>query len=367
MANFNDPVPFIEDPLEQGTNRTYLGNPIFQVEASGFTSTVTEQYVLHGYLTKEGKEPASLVVVHFSLHRDSSVRSRRFRKVTISLTFSSASRQPSDDPAIRCFSPAQDGDIGVIPTAVLRRKQNNREVSAKVEVAPAPVNLGFLYGWKDEAEWEQHLVATVSAKVEPSSRTRDRVGYNVVTWTMTENHRQKKMPGSYQLAVILERKNDEPFIVKAKVDASVDLLHALADAPKSLIGLKQPVKTYDPAKRAEWGKLEYPEQAEIDGDALGLLVNGRELDRFAYVHVVEQVTPLSLYGGKQPAEPEGPQELGGGQNQDNQRQDDSGGDAKTSLSLSLQFGTGAGKDGDNGGDDDDQDSADDDFQDAQEF
>ncbi|KAK3684175.1 hypothetical protein B0T22DRAFT_539092 [Podospora appendiculata] len=349
VEEFNIPVPFVDDPEEQGTNRTYLGNPLFQLETSGFTSTVTEQYVLHGRLTKEDETPASLVIVHFSLHRDSRVGSRRFRKVTIGLTFTSASGQPSEDPAIRCFAPAQDGNIGVIPTTVLRQSEREAKGSAKLDGgAIAPVSLGFVYGRKDQSQWDEHLLAIVSAKSEASSRTRDREGYNVVKFTITENHAQKQIPDSYQLAVVLERKNNEPFLVKAKVDASVDALYSLAGATKSLIGLKQPVKTYHPAAKTELGKLDYPEDAKVDSSALGLLVNGRELDNFAYVHVVEQVTPVSLYGGTQPAdrrpEAQGKDEQGGqdGQGGDEDPQVDSG--AKTNINLTLQLGGDGGKD-----------------------
>jgi hypothetical protein len=300
---FNIPVPFIENPDEQGTNRTYLGNPLLQVDITGFTYTVTEQYVLHGQCSKEANTPASLVVVHFNLHRDSSVEHRRFRKVTIALTFTSTSDEPADDPVIRCFAPAQEGEIGVIPTTVLRQKEQHGNVSAEAKADPIPIGLGFLYGWKDNSEWQQHLLATVSAKPGVSSFAREREGHNVVEWTINENGCERRLPDSYQFAVLIERSNDQPFTVKAKVDASVDALYAVAGTTKSLkslIGLRQPVKTYDPAKKAEVGKLGYPEDAKIDSAELGLLINGRELDKYSYVHVVEQVTPLSIYGGTQP-------------------------------------------------------------------
>ncbi|KAK3314862.1 hypothetical protein B0H66DRAFT_563829 [Apodospora peruviana] len=355
---FDVPVPFIEDPDDQGTNRTYLGTPLFQVETTNFTSTVTEQYVLHGKLSREGKEPASLVVVHFSLHSDSSVKSRRFRKVTISLTFTSASGQAADDPAIRCFAPAQDGNIGVIPTAVTRQTQHQAGASAKVDAAPIPASLGFSYDWQSQAAWKEHVMATISAKNEASTRTRDRDGFNVVQWTITENGKQKQIPDSYQLAVVIERKSaDEPFMVQAKVHASVDALHAMANASdlKSLIGLRWPVKTYEPAKKAGSGKLEYPEDAKVDGEELGLLVKGRELDKFAYVHVIELVAPLSIYGGKQVFE---------NNDRDNMSLNTADNDTDgsgTKLNVSLQFGGGNGKDDEDGDDDDD-----DDFQDASE-
>ncbi|KAK3387954.1 hypothetical protein B0H63DRAFT_471243 [Podospora didyma] len=336
VEEFGVPVDFVEDPGDHGFNRTYVGNPLFQVEASGFTSTVTEQYALHGYLSSEGKELASLVVVHFSLYRSSGSRGRRFRSVTISLTFVSSTDQPSDDPAVRCFAPAQDGAIGVIPTTVQRQVQHNGNVSAKIDAAPAPVNLGFLYERKDQAEFEQHLLATISAKPGVSTRTRDRDGHNVVEWTITENHREKLIPDSYQLAVVIERKNDEPFTVQAKVNASVDALHAISEAAQRFVGLRQPVRKYDPIRKREVGTLEYPENTRPDRTELKSLVKGRELDKYSYVHVVEQVAPVSIYGGVQPSGGAKPEEslAGGG------RADASQDGANASLSFSVQLGGG---------------------------
>ncbi|KAK0723275.1 hypothetical protein B0T26DRAFT_257276 [Lasiosphaeria miniovina] len=333
---FGISVPLIFDPNEQGTNRTYLGNPIIQVEASGFTTTVTEQFVLHGQLSSSNKVPASLVVVHFSLHRDTSSKNRRFRHVTVGLTFTSSSDQPADDPAIRCFAPAQDGSIGVILTTVVRQQQHNASASAKVDAAPAPINLGFSYEWKNQADWDQHVFATVSAKASMSTRTRDREGNNVVEWTVTENDREKQIPDSYQLAVIIERKNNNPFIVQAKVDASVDVLYALKEATKRVIGVRRPFKTYDPDKRSETGKLEYPENAKIDGAELGSLVSGRELDKYSYVHIVEQVTPVSLYGGTQVPTSQRPQGDGGSGVSDAKITEAS----RLSLNLNINLGSG---------------------------
>ncbi|KAK4216523.1 hypothetical protein QBC37DRAFT_91830 [Rhypophila decipiens] len=351
VEEFDVAVPFIEDPEDQGTNRTYLGTPLFQVERTSFSSTVTEQYVLHGSLSKEGKEPASLVVLHFSLHSGSHSNSRRFKKVTLSLTFSSVSGQASDDPAIRCFAPAQDGNIGVIPTTVLQQTQHHVGGSVKVDASPLPASVGFAYDWRDRAEYKKHVLATISAKSTASTRTRDRDGFNVVEWTISENDKEKQIPDSYQLAVVIERKDGhEAFIVQAKVRATVDTRHAVAtglSSLKSLVGLKQPVKTYEPGKRALSGKLEYPEHAQVDAEELGFLVKGRELDKYSYVHVVELVAPVSIYGGEQVYKDDGGEGLGKGEDDDDDGDNDG---PRTNVDLSLQLG---GKNNDEDDDDDD--------------
>lgn len=357
---FSIPVPFIEDPDPLGTNRTYIGLPLFQVERTNFTSTVTEQFVLHGQLSRESKAPASLIILHFSLHNGSHSKSRRFRKVTLTLTFTSVSGEASDDPAIQCFAPAQDGNIGVIPTTVRQQTQHHAGASAKVDAAPVTASVGFAYDWRERAEYKKHVLATISAKTEASTLTRDRHGFNVVEWTMTENDKEKQIPDSYQLAVVIERKSrDEAFDVQAKVRASIDVRHAVADGAshlKSLIGLKQPARRYDPGKRAGSGKLEYPENAEIDAEELALLVKGRELDKYSYAHVLELVEPLSLYGGEQVYKDDNGKGFGTRDaNDDDGEHEDSG----TNLKLSIQLG---GKNGD--GDDDDDDDADDVFEDA---
>ncbi|KAM7199714.1 hypothetical protein V8F20_005584 [Naviculisporaceae sp. PSN 640] len=347
IQEFNVPVPFIDDPEELGTNRTDLGTPIFQVERTNFTSTVTEQYVLHGKLSDEGNVPASLVILNFRLHNGSHRSSRRFCKVTLSLTFSSVTGQAADDPAIRCFAPAQDGNIGVIPTTILQQTQHHVGGSVKADVAPLPASVGFAYDWRDRAEYKKHVLATISARPSASSLTRDRAGFNVVEWTISENDKEKQIPDSYQLAVIIERKSrDEAFMVQAKVKAKVDPWHAVAGSLadlRSLVGLRQPVKTYEPGKKAESGKLEYPEDAKVDAEGLGLLVKGRELDRFSYVHVLELVAPLSIYGGDQVYKDDGGEGLGRGADDDDG--DDDG--PKTNLSLSLQLGGGKNDDDDN--------------------
>jgi len=355
---FSIPVPFIEDPDPQGTLRTYIGTPLLQVDRTSFTSTVTEQFVLHGQLSKESKEPASLIVLHFSLHSGSHSKSRRFRNVTLRLTFTSVSGQASEDPAIRCFAPAQDGNIGVIPTTVLQQTQHHIGASAKVDAAPLPASVGFAYDWRDRVEYKRHVLATISAKAEAFPRTRDRDGFNVVEWTITENDKEKQIPDSYQLAVVIERKSpDEAFNVQAKVRASIDARHAVAagaSSLKALIGLKQPARKYEPGKKAGSGKLEYPEGAEVDAEELGLLVEGRELDKYSYVHVLELVAPLSIYGGEQVYKDDNGKGLGGREDDDDDGEDEG---VRENLKLSIQLG---GKNGD----DDDSEDSDDVFEDA---
>lgn len=362
IEEFDVPVPFIDDPEALGTNRTDLGTPMFQVELTNFTSTVTEQYVLHGKLSEKGNVPASLIILNFRLHNGSHRSSRRFRNVTLSLTFSSVTGQAADDPAIRCFAPAQDGNIGVIPTTILQHTQHHVGGSVKADAAPLPASVGFAYDWRDRAEYKKHVLATISARPSASSLSRDRVGFNVVEWTISENEKEKRIPDSYQLAVIIERKSrDEPFIVQAKVNAKVDPWHAVAktlDELRSLVGLKQPIKTYEPGKKAESGRLEYPEDAKVDAERLGLLIKGRELDKFSYVHVLELVAPLNIHGGEQVYKNDSGEGLGRGNDDD----DDDGDGAKTKLNLSLQLG--GEKEDDNDNDDDDDDDSDDVFEDA---
>jgi len=301
------PIPFIPDPDIHGTNRTHLGTTLAQVDLTGFASTVRERYVLHGHLGDASQTPATLFVVHFRLHRDSSLKSRRFRRVRLSLTFTCpAGGGASDDPAILCFAPAQDGDVGVIPTAVLRRSAHNGEATAGVDAAAAAgVNMGFKYGWEKEAEWSQHELATVSGTASESVFARDREGAcNVVTWTVEENGRQRRIPDSYQLAVVVERRGGElPVQVRAEVDASVDWIYGAAEVSQRMVGLRRPAKVYDPGRVREIGVLEpgpgHGGAPLVEADSLARLVRGTELDKLTYVHVVEHVQPATLYGGAQ--------------------------------------------------------------------
>jgi len=302
---FDEPVDFVEDHTEQGTDHTYIGDPIFQRETTGFASTVTDQYVLHGQWGKDKETPASLLVFQFQLRSNSASKgSRRFRKASIRLTFKSQSGIAAQDPAIRSYAPTQDGVNRLIPSKVIRENERHGAALARAQLGPAPVGVGFTYDTKDIFKWEKNLYANISASISTSGNERARKGYNVIEWTITENPREKQIPTTFQLAVLLERNNDKPFFVQAERDCSVDALYAIVETLKDgtqalskLVGSKKPVRIFEPKVEKEIGRLDYPESPNLAAGELGLLSEGRGIDRFASIHVAELVEPRSIHGG----------------------------------------------------------------------
>jgi hypothetical protein len=341
-------VDLILDPDNQGTLRDENGDRIGYAHATGFKLRIEEVYAIHGTMAGPGSDLASLFVYRLITYNSSMSKWRRFKAVTLKLEFVSKSGKPADDPQVKCHAPAQNGWIGTLPTKVERESKQAVGADATAGV-PGHGALRLFYGSKNGWKWEKHLLATVNAILYRTSEGRGRVGDNGVEWTAHENEwaTPTTMPDLYQFAVIVKRRDNQEFTAKAHMYAHVDALHdttsAIKRATKSvkdgftkLFPAKTPEMRYHPDRKPyETGTLEYSSKNPVSSDAIGKWIPGMELDKLAYLHVVENVGSAEVYAMSESAD------------------DDSGkkgDDADNSKKKDDQ------EDGDDGGDDGDDDN-----------
>ena len=222
----------VDENAEGGVTREKLGRLLLDKKASGFTITILERDVVHGFWKKDNPKDgkASLLIFHVKAHDSDRSRGRRFKNIRVGIRFSSAKENAKliDDPKVACYGPAQNHDIGLIPTAVLREKKRTREISIDVDANPAPVTFGLGFTADDKFEYEKHVCATISTRAsqEPYSPLR-KGDVNFVEWTLGENKYEKLNVNSIDIAVLLRRRDDSPFLVDfSSIDATVDTLYS---------------------------------------------------------------------------------------------------------------------------------------------
>ncbi|KAG4443313.1 hypothetical protein IFR05_001182 [Cadophora sp. M221] len=294
-------INLTDDPNEQGQTRLPLGSSRFASETSGFSLTIRELYAVHGtgiWDSKAGEFASLLILRVKAFDRDTS-RGRRIKNVEARLRFKSeaASPLPKDDPYIVCFAPAQEHKIGLLPTSVLRTKHASHAISLDVDANPAPINAGFQLGGDNSWEWKKDIWATLAGEAYQSPVGRGRLGDNVVHWTISENDKAHQIMDTVDVGILLRRPNDSKFTISfSQVKVTVDMRYAInagvqeaidgaIDMARSLVGYESVptnLHTYDPTKQ---GKRP---AGVVDGN-LHLLEEGTELEKFAFMHILERV------------------------------------------------------------------------------
>ncbi len=263
----------VDENVEGGVTREKLGRLLLDNKASGFTITILERDVVHGLWKKdnpkEGK--ASLLIFHVKAHDSDRSRGRRFKNIRVGIRFASAKENAKlvDDPRVACYGPAQSHDIGLIPTAVLREKKRSREISIDVDANPAPVTFGLGFTADDKFEYEKHVCATISTRASQEPYSPLRKGeVNFVEWTLGENKYEKLNLNSIDIAVLLRRRDDSPFLVDfSSIDATVDTLYtAKVNGKRVKNALDATIKWFR-GFSVPFGKSKHQTAAENDGGA----------------------------------------------------------------------------------------------------
>jgi hypothetical protein len=288
-------LDLIPDPSLTGTAREELLEALHEHEASGFRITVRQKYAVHGaYVDGDNSQPASLLVLQFELRSTVANQHRRFRHLDVCLQFITDPEQtPAHDPFIKCFAPAQKGIICLLPTAVLQKQESTLRAGLDAEHPPLKVNLSREK--KKAEEWEQIRRVTISASAtKTQQRGGGRLGEDKVQWILTENEKQKAIPDTFALGVVVRRSGNSKFKVifdlKAKVDFwyGTEVVWQKAKDKVSFSGVRESSKVFDPS-------IQGPAPNNEVAKNLKSLVEGDELDKLVFVHLPEEFTPVLFY------------------------------------------------------------------------
>jgi hypothetical protein len=285
---------------EEGQSRTRLESAVYEHQASGFKVAFRPVYLVHGTLASGG-EPASLVVFKCELVKTGGAqKQRRFRELTVKLRFErDPLENPAADPVILCYAPAQQGNLYLLPTVVKRSEEKELGAAAGGEFSGAKADLH--YNQKSQEEWDQLRVALVTADSwKDQTKGGGRKGDNVVEWTVTENEKQKAIPDTFALGVVLGRVGEPNFKVNIDVTAKVDFWYGLE------ISWQKMKQKFSSSKKREDQVIEFEGEGKTQGivynpaiqgtapdqtdlKALQKFVDGDKLDKLVYLHLPEEV------------------------------------------------------------------------------
>ncbi|KAH8904724.1 hypothetical protein BR93DRAFT_930161 [Coniochaeta sp. PMI_546] len=296
-------IDLVDDPSQQGQTE-YTGEGRYDSELSGFSISVLEMNAVHGSGTWKSKKgidethKASLLIFRLKMTDTNRSRNRRIKNFVLRLRFKSADSKakPDRDPWLATYAPAQENQVGLLKTSVLRSKKLSGTIKFDVDANPAPIVLGAELGADTSWEWEKDVWAVVSGSEHQSPFSNQRQGrHNVVQWAISENQSQQMITDSIDVAVLLRRPDDSPFIVEfEKTKATIDLSHSIAAAAKGagnavrdLVGegtLQKRSHTYDPVKDEDG--MQPP---GVQPTALHEVEDVKKLEKFAFLHVLGDV------------------------------------------------------------------------------
>jgi hypothetical protein len=297
--------PLEPDPDESGT-RDEIAENIYQHEASDFIIVLRQSHAVHGKWSDGQKDLlASLLVYRLELHSQSPKQDRRFKHVSVKMQFQrDPPLNPSDDPVVKCFEPAQGVVITQLPTEVSSTRENTLESMVGVSAGVSPVNINSAIHYKkgNSSAWKKDVRVRISGVATKSpSRSHaaadgkeedivtERLGDDRIAWSIQENPLAHEIPDSYGLAVLLQRRDDARFRILFKIKATVDFRYELTNIYDTFYGRQRKSRRYDPS--VQRGSI--PEG--LSADNLGALVEGLALSRLSFNHLPEEVKPVQIY------------------------------------------------------------------------
>lgn len=176
--------------------------------------------VIHGLFSPDGVF-ATLIVLQFRF--DVRKRARRFKRVDISLEF--GGMQPGDEgPEV--FSIAPNGNLALAP--VIQHEDIRRNANIQLGAA-APVGgltATGTVGWEKsisrDTTYQTRIVGSIDLKGRKWGKS------NCASWTLLENKMTETgVPTAMRTAILLKRKDENPFQCVVKIDADVDLRTSL--------------------------------------------------------------------------------------------------------------------------------------------
>ena len=177
--------------------------------------------IVHGRFAADASAFASLLVLQFRF--DPRKRARRFESVDISLEFSSLNPRDTG-PEVFAIAPAER--LSLQPTT------QHEEITCKAGIdlgGAAPVGgltATGTVGWKKVISKDTSDHTTVLGSIDLRGRNWGKS--NCASWTLLENKTAKTgIPPSMRAAVLLKRKDEDPFQCVVKIDTIVDFKSTL--------------------------------------------------------------------------------------------------------------------------------------------
>lgn len=172
--------------------------------------------VIHGLFSAEKEEFATLIVLQFRF--DARKRARRFESVEISLEF--GGMKPGEGgPEVFAIAPV--GRMSLVPTTQHEEVKRNASLQLGGAAPVGGITATGTVGWERSVSRETSDQTTVTGSIDLKGRNWGKS--NCASWTLLENKSTKTgVPTSMHTAVLLKRKDENPFQCVVKIDASVD-------------------------------------------------------------------------------------------------------------------------------------------------
>lgn len=185
--------------------------------------------VVHGLLSPEAQELATLIVLNFKF--DSRKTARRISAVNITLRF--APEHPGD-PEPEVFQIAPYDSMVMVQTTQTEDKKKTAGV--KLGAPPlAGVELGAELGWESNVNRETTDATKVIGSIDLLGRTYGNA--DSASWTLLENSTtQTGVPSTMRTAILLKRQDEQPFRCDFKIDAKVDPISSIEGRLQRLFG-----------------------------------------------------------------------------------------------------------------------------------
>lgn len=185
--------------------------------------------VIHGFMSPESDEPATLIVFKFNF--DSRRTARRIIRAEIVLRFDPA--KPGDpDPEVCQIAPFDS--MIMVETTQTEDKSTTADVKLGVP-AIAGLELGGGVGWTSSTNRQ----TTDATKVIGSIDTRGRTfgAANSASWTLLENSTTKTgVPSTMCTAILLRREDDNEFRCTLDLKVEADLRSSIKMGIQKLFG-----------------------------------------------------------------------------------------------------------------------------------
>jgi hypothetical protein len=177
--------------------------------------------VVHGLFSAEGRVPATLIVLQFRF--DTRKRARRFESVDILLEFRGM-RAGESGPEVFAIAPV--GRMSLVPTTQHEEVKRNAGLQLGGAAPVGGVTGTGTMGWERSVSRDTSDQTTVTGSIDLKGRNWGKS--NCASWTLLENKTTKTgVPASMRTAILLKRKDEDPFQCVVNIDASVDLKSSL--------------------------------------------------------------------------------------------------------------------------------------------
>lgn len=176
---------------------------------------------VHGQLSSTSDIFATLIVLEFRF--DPRKKARRFESVDISLEFKG---MDSKDAGPEVLKAAPDGNLSLMLTKQHEELQRNASLQLGAASPIGGLTATGALGWVKTVSRDASDQTTIVGSIDLVGRNWG--PKNSVSWTLLENKTMKTgVPRRMRTAVLLKRKDENPFQCIAKIDAVVDLITTL--------------------------------------------------------------------------------------------------------------------------------------------